>query len=420
MTRVHQPSPNLWNARLSAAGLPADWPPRDSRAHPLAAQLRSDLGELEEARATIDGFARQLGASFDTIETLYSIGREMRDVSQPTHFFELVTGRLFSVLAFEWLGLVFLDSPDCPEAFRGRSRFSAAPSVETGDIADRLRERMSNAPLREGVVLGDGSINPGQSVLQPLVIKDRTVGCLAAGQKYGADPLVSSYDTQLLEASAGFVSSFCDNVVLYDEQRQMFMGTVKALTAAIDAKDRYTCGHSERVAFLAGQLAERVGLSDAEVELVRLAGIVHDVGKIGVPEAVLTKAGKLTEAEFDLIRQHPEIGYRILGGIPPLAPVLPAVLHHHERFDGKGYPHGLSAESIPLFARIVSIADTFDAMSSSRSYRPAMSRSRVLREMAASAGSQLDPTLVLTFVLMDFAGYDALMRGDHASRGLAA
>jgi putative nucleotidyltransferase with HDIG domain len=284
------------------------------------------------------------------------------------------------------------------------------PAVETGEIADRVRVELSGSPLVEGAVLAAGRLDAKQIVLQPIRMKDRTVGYLAAGGKYGEDPLVTSYDTQLLEASAWFVSSFCDNVVLYDEQRQMFMGTVVGLTAAIDAKDRYTCGHSERVAFLAGQLAERIGLSDADVELVRLAGIVHDVGKIGVPEAVLTKAGKLTDSEFDSIKQHPAIGHRILSGIPPLAPVLPAVLHHHERFDGKGYPHGLAGEAIPFFARIVSIADTFDAMSSSRSYRPAMPRDRVLREMAASAGAQLDPSLVLTFVLMDFSGYDALMR----------
>jgi putative nucleotidyltransferase with HDIG domain len=407
---VSEAHENLWQARLSEAGLPAGWPERDSRAAPLAKLLRADLGELGEARRTIEGFAAQMGGCFDTIETLYSIGREMHDVSQPTRFVEMVVGRLFSVLSFEWLGLIFLDSALCPEAFRGRSRFSAMPAVETGEIADRVRVELSGSPLVEGAVLAAGRLDAKQIVLQPIRMKDRTVGYLAAGGKYGEDPLVTSYDTQLLEASAGFVSSFCDNVVLYDEQRQMFMGTVVGLTAAIDAKDRYTCGHSERVAFLAGQLAERIGLSDADVELVRLAGIVHDVGKIGVPEAVLTKAGKLTDSEFDSIKQHPAIGHRILSGIPPLAPVLPAVLHHHERFDGKGYPHGLAGEAIPFFARIVSIADTFDAMSSSRSYRPAMPRDRVLREMAASAGAQLDPSLVLTFVLMDFSGYEALMR----------
>jgi HD-GYP domain-containing protein (c-di-GMP phosphodiesterase class II) len=146
--------------------------------------------------------------------------------------------------------------------------------------------------------------------------------------------------------------------------------------------------------------------------LVKLAGIVHDVGKIGVPEAVLTKNGRLTDEEFNLIRQHPEIGHRILGGIPPLAPVLPAVLHHHERFDGRGYPHGLAGKDIPVFARIIAIADTFDAMSSTRAYRAAMPREHVLRELSRSAGTQLDPEMVSEFVRMEFSGYDALIRAN--------
>src|SRR5262249_25179437 len=159
--------------------------------------------------------------------------------------------------------------------------------------------------------------------------------------KQGDDPQVSSYDIQLLEAAAGFIGAFLDNAALYTEQRAMFMGTLEALTASIDAKDRYTCGHSQRVAHLAQQLPPASGLSADQAERVRIAGLVHDVGKIGVPEAVLGKAGKLTDAEFDAIKMHPEIGHRILKDIPRLDDILPGVLHHHERYDGRGYPHGL-------------------------------------------------------------------------------
>src|SRR5690606_26088192 len=157
------------------------------------------------------------------------------------------------------------------------------------------------------------------------------------------------------------------------------------------AKDRYTCGHSERVAMLARRIAQAAGLSGPQAERVHICGLLHDVGKIGVPEAVLCKPGRLNDEEFALITQHPAIGHRILKDIPMLEDVLPGVLHHHERFDGRGYPSGLAGQQIPLIARIIALADTFDAMSSTRSYRPAMPRERVLAEITREAGSQLDP-----------------------------
>ncbi len=129
---------------------------------------------------------------------------------------------------------------------------------------------------------------------------------------------------------------FHENIARFDEQKQLFMGTLQALTASIDAKDEYTRGHSERVAYLGALLAEAMMMDDQAVELVHTTGLVHDVGKIGVPEAVLCKAGKLTDDEFAQIKRHPEIGHNILKGIPSIDAVLPAVLHHHERWDGRG------------------------------------------------------------------------------------
>jgi HD-GYP domain-containing protein (c-di-GMP phosphodiesterase class II) len=220
---------------------------------------------------------------------------------------------------------------------------------------------------------------------------------------------VSSWDIQLFEAAAGFITSYLENVSLFEEQRRLFMGTLQALTAAIDAKDRYTRGHSERVSHVSTQIARAIGLSAEDVETIRIAGLVHDVGKIGVPEAVLCKQGRLTDPEFDAIKRHPQIGYGILQDIRPLKGVLPGVLHHHERWDGKGYPSGLSGESIPLQARIIAIADTFDAMSSTRSYRPAMPRDKVLAELQRCAGTQFDPALIPAFMRLDLSEFDLLV-----------
>lgn len=194
------------------------------------------------------------------------------------------------------------------------------------------------------------------------------------------------------------------------ERQALFMGAVEALVASIDAKDAYTRGHSERVAHLSARLAAAAGLDPESVERVRVAGLVHDVGKIGVPEAVLRKPSKLTEEEFALIKAHPATGRKILRDIPQLAPGMGGVLHHHEKFAGGGYPEGLAGEAIPLFGRIIGLADAFDAMSSSRAYRGALNRAHVVEEIRKCAGSHFDPALVGHFVSLDMATYDRMVR----------
>jgi HD-GYP domain-containing protein (c-di-GMP phosphodiesterase class II) len=163
------------------------------------------------------------------------------------------------------------------------------------------------------------------------------------------------------------------------------------------------------VAHLSCRLAAALGLDEHSAERVRIAGLVHDVGKIGVPEAVLCKTGRLTDEEFALIKTHPEIGHRILKDIPHFDDVLPGVLRHHERWDGKGYPGGLAGEAIPLVARILALADTFDAMSSTRSYRPALPREKVLEDFRRCAGTQFDPALVERFLTLDFVEFDRMV-----------
>jgi HD-GYP domain-containing protein (c-di-GMP phosphodiesterase class II) len=237
----------------------------------------------------------------------------------------------------------------------------------------------------------------------------RLIGIVAAGGKGVTDPDVTSSEIRFLKAAAELIGVYHENVARFGEQRNMFLGTLRALTAAIDAKDPYTRGHSDRVALLAGQIADALGLGQAAVEQFRVAGLVHDVGKIGVPEAILCKCGRLDEAEFAAIKRHPEIGHGILKAIPGLADVLPGVLHHHERWDGRGYPHGLAGEAIPLVARVLALADTFDAMSSDRSYRRRLSREQVLAEIGRCAGTQFDPGLVGRFTGLAFDAFDAML-----------
>jgi HD-GYP domain-containing protein (c-di-GMP phosphodiesterase class II) len=245
-------------------------------------------------------------------------------------------------------------------------------------------------------------------VLAPVRRDESVLGLLAAGDRLEGDGAMSNWERTLVETAAGHLAVFLDNARLYRDLDAMFMGAMSALVSAIDAKDPYTRGHSQRVALLSRQIAEAAGLSGDDLKHIHIAGLVHDVGKIGMPEAILRKQSRLTDEEFAVVKQHPEIGWRILRDIPQFAPVLDGVRFHHERFDGRGYPHGLKGEGIPLFARIIAIADTFDAMSSTRTYRAAKPREAVLAEMQSCAGTQHDPRLFQSFRSIDLRGYDAL------------
>lgn len=173
---------------------------------------------------------------------------------------------------------------------------------------------------------------------------------------------------------------------------------VDALAAAVDAKDSYTCGHSERVAEISLAIAKEMNLSHEEQYLIHIGAHLHDVGKIGIPDAVISKPGRLTNEEFTLIKEHPIIGYHIVSKVKILQTVSLIVRHHHERIDGGGYPDGLAGETIPLGARIVAVADAFDAMTTTRTYKASMSIPEALQELINCSGTQFDRDVVEVFV----------------------
>ena len=193
----------------------------------------------------------------------------------------------------------------------------------------------------------------------------------------------------------------------HQELRTAYVQTVGALAEAVDAKDAYTRGHSERVGVYASKIAREMGFPKEFIERVYIAGLLHDVGKIGIRDAVITKPDKLTDAEYDEIKQHPSIGAKILEPVTFLADIAPCVRHHHEWFDGssRGYPERLRGNAIPLPSRIILVADTVEAMTSDRPYRNAMPIERVIAELDKYSGSQFDPTCVDAFLrLLDREG----------------
>lgn len=180
--------------------------------------------------------------------------------------------------------------------------------------------------------------------------------------------------------------------------------TVITLAKAIEKRDYYTGGHTDRVTAYAIKTAEQLNWSKERITTLELAGHLHDVGKIGVPDAVLNKPGKLTAEEFEMMKAHPEIGEQIIRGIDFLEVMVPYVLYHHERYDGKGYPKGLSGEEIPIEGRLLAVSDTFDAMTSSRPYRSGVDPEAAIHEIKRCSGTQFDPDIVGAFLEVWNAG----------------
>ncbi len=220
----------------------------------------------------------------------------------------------------------------------------------------------------------------------------------SAGWLLAANPLDSrpftTADVEILQPAASLIGTQQTNAKLYADLKELLFGVIRALTAAIDAKDPYTSGHSERVARIAVRLAEALGMPANQRSDLYLMGLLHDVGKIGIDDAVLKKTGPLTPEEFKLIQSHVEIGVHILSDLKKLNHLLPGVKHHHESLDGTGYPSHLAGDSIPLEARILAVADSFDAMSSTRPYRRRLTPMQIDEILHKGSGVQWDPQVV--------------------------
>ncbi len=213
-----------------------------------------------------------------------------------------------------------------------------------------------------------------------------------------SEPAFDSGDLLATESVLGYGGHILANVLMVRHLQQLAVGTVCALANAIDAKDEYTCGHSERVGFLARLTGAALELPEPQLQPLEWAGLLHDVGKIGISDQILKKPSRLTEAEFAEIRRHPRLSYEVLKPVTRLGPVLEAVLYHHENWDGSGYPEGLKGERIPLFARIIRVVDTFDALTSNRLYRKGFPMREALEILRSEIGHSIEQQVALTFI----------------------
>lgn len=381
--------------------------------------MHEDAGELDGRVSELHSMSRELAESYEELSLLYKLSTGMMVNQPPADFLEDACRELQQVVGVRWFALQLVEDEPRLLDLAGRV-FTAGPIESQPEILRKLGKKLLNQVASNGEpeVVDDSetlaipalSRLASNLVVVPLMEEDRPLGVLFGGDKLD-DSRLTSVDSKLCESMCNSLSIFLQNTMLYEDMQAMFLGTLHALTSAIDAKDSYTHGHSERVALTSRMLAEAAGLDEHTVERIYIAGLVHDVGKIGVPESVLCKPGRLTDEEFDLIKMHPEIGARILQDIRQMQDLIPGVLCHHERHDGTGYPHGLEGEGIPLFGRIIALADAFDAMSSNRTYRRALQPDQVLAEIAKNAGTQFDPTLAKLFVKLDFEQfYDMIQR----------
>jgi HD-GYP domain-containing protein (c-di-GMP phosphodiesterase class II) len=284
----------------------------------------------------------------------------------------------------------------------------APEAVGTIELAPAWREAFLDFILRDA---SDGLPGLARSFLDPagkpmnpwpcsvaLARVSRSRGSWLAALSFHPRRLFGPTDVKILQLMRRMVLSHRQQQQVYARLKDSMFGLVRCLTSAIDAKDPYTWGHSERVARMAVRLGQQTGMPPGALSDLYLAGLLHDIGKIGIRDSVLQKPGRLTPEEFAHIQEHAAIGDRLLSNIKALGHLRPGVRNHHERWDGRGYPDGLIGDSIPLQARVLAVADSCDAMMATRPYRPALPPERIDAVMIEGAGIQWDPHLIEQFM----------------------
>ena len=244
------------------------------------------------------------------------------------------------------------------------------------------------------VLAGIGSLWLARLLAEPINRVSSEISTMTTARDFGRTLELTGSSRELDTLTSAFNDLMRGLVAAEAETRSAYLGAIRALAAALDARDPYTAGHSERVSTLSVMMGRVMNVGGDDLEILRLGALLHDIGKIGVSDAILRKTGPLTPEEFEQIKRHPGLGARILRQVPFLAPHLQIVELHHERPDGRGYPYGLRGEDIPLAARIVHVADAFDAMTSARAYRAARAASEAFTELQRCADTQFDPPCV--------------------------
>lgn len=338
----------------------------------------------------------------DKLERLSSFHSEMMssyDIHQILEkglakFQELVKTKVCSVFLVDEQGFEFVHKVSLPEELSSTVQKEVDAQIRSGIFGGIVNS--SNPACVPTEVFKSESNQPLSIIIAPLSHKERTIGVVVIIFEEDQD-FIRQQTLKLLYILAGFFSLTLQNAYLFNDLKRSYFDTLRAIANSIEARDPYTKGHSHRVGQIARAIAKGLNWSDDEMEFIDWGGMLHDVGKIGIHDAILNKPGKLDNEEYEAIKLHPSIGAQVVKGISFLEPVMPYILEHHERFDGKGYPQGLAGENISIKGRILAVADAFDAMTSDRPYRKAFKPEIALREILEKASSQFDPKIVEAF-----------------------
>ncbi|MEM6329116.1 MAG: HD-GYP domain-containing protein [Planctomycetota bacterium] len=389
----------------------APWPPH-AVIELAKAWLQNEAGAQEQAqlRDQLTDVSSHLLSTFEELSMLHRLTERLSLSSSETELCSLSLQWLADIVPAESLAILLQPS----ESLHGGQERPTTEVLTTGkppleeDEYGRFVELLGpEAPNRCLVLNRDRTDSPTwcypavrELISVPIRAGSRQLGWMLAlnfRPGGGADTEFGTIEASLLSSVAAILGVHSGNTGLYREQSEFFESVIRALSSSIDAKDPYTCGHSDRVARISVCLARELGCPPDDLNTIYLSGLLHDIGKIGIDDNVLRKPGKLTTEEYEHIKTHPELGYRILAGVKQLDKVLPVVLHHHEAWDGSGYPMGLVGEECPELARIVAVADSIDAMGSDRPYRKGMPAEKLDEILRAGAGRQWDARVVDAF-----------------------
>ncbi len=354
---------------------------------------------------TIKKFRDGLNSILESVPKIYQlqpIGNILEDIL--TELLPMVSSENAFILVDN-----IIDSDETRKSiFRGIGKYKTEIYDFMSMLNSKLLEKIGKARITKNTI-----ITPKEIILPLLNEFNDSIGVIYVESNNNTGTEVSE-GYKLLEIYAAQAASSVNNAFLhslvnikneelnktYEQLRIRYLDTIEALRQVVDAKDEYTCGHSDRVSYFCVKIGEAFGLTEKELEIIRVAGLFHDVGKMGIADDILFKSEKLSINEYDEIKKHPTKGARILSVISMFKNVVPIVKCHHERIDGKGYPDGLKDEQIPFYAKIVSVADAFDAMMSDRHYRSKLDLNAAINQLLGGSGTQFDSQIVSKFVSM--------------------
>jgi putative nucleotidyltransferase with HDIG domain len=363
--------------------------------------------EFQELAESFNAMASRLGKQFNALTTMNEIDRSILSALDTRKIVDTILNRMRELFPCDCVGLALLDS-EASDSGLMHIQYGASESEnwlvpvrlsveEVKELYDHPEQLLMDSTGENPQYLASlTELGADLFLALPMFVNERLSGLIVLGYLDAA--ALDEEDAVQARQLADQVAVAISNARLIEELDELNWGTLYALARAIDAKSHWTAGHSERVTELALKIGQALGLDQKQLDDLHRGGLLHDIGKIGIPPEILDKAGKLTDEEYQLMREHVSIGARILEPIEAYAGIIPVVLHHHEYYDGSGYPDGLSRENIDLGARIFTVADHYDALISDRPYREGMPRDTVIGFIKEDSGTKFDPKVVDAFL----------------------